>query len=64
MSGRWAWRDSVEYAAFRTVATIATALPLETASDLSAWIWRNVAAVRDTKEGQICGDVSPMPAAA
>jgi KDO2-lipid IV(A) lauroyltransferase len=43
LSGRWAWRQSVEYAAFRVVAAVATALPLETASDLSAWIWRAVA---------------------
>ena len=44
LTSRWAsLRERVEYLAFRIVAAIATALPLQVASDLSGWGWRLVA---------------------
>jgi KDO2-lipid IV(A) lauroyltransferase len=44
LNGRWAtWRRDTEYWAFRAVGAVATALPLETASDISGWAWRQIA---------------------
>ena len=40
----WAlWRQGLEYAGFRLVAGILTALPLDIASAFSGWCWRRVA---------------------
>jgi KDO2-lipid IV(A) lauroyltransferase len=37
------WREGIEFGAFRAIAAIASALPMETASDISGWCWRKVA---------------------
>src|SRR5579884_1699174 len=44
MQDRWKLpRYAVEYAGFRLIAAICATLPIELASGISGWLWRNIA---------------------